>query len=104
MNLDADVPLSSRGELMDILKSFECSFANGVPLRRADAEPMHIRLRDPHKTVNRRPYLLSPQERQVVRDMVKELLDSNIIRSSSSPSFLSKRRMVRTECAWIIAS
>lgn len=83
--LDTDVTSHHKGELIDILRSFEDSFAEGVPSRRADTEPMQIRLKDPHKTVNRRPYRLSPQERQTVRGKVQELLDANIIRPSSSP-------------------
>jgi len=46
---------------------------------------MRIRLIDPNKTVQRRPYRLSPEEREIVRERLRELLRCNIIRPSSSP-------------------
>lgn len=83
--IDTDVPLDYKPQLFEILKRFEHCFTNGVPTSSADTEPMTIRLKDPNKTVNRRPYRLSPDERQVVRSKIDELLQANIIRRSSSP-------------------
>ncbi|KAJ2952278.1 hypothetical protein O0L34_g4558 [Tuta absoluta] len=83
--IDTDVPPEYKGQLLDLLKSYEQSFADGVPARCADTKPMEIRLKDPHKTVNRRPYRLSTQERQVVREKVSGLLDAGTVQPSSSP-------------------
>ena len=84
-SIDTDVTPELRHELVEILKSFESSFTTGVPVTRADTEPMVIRLKDPNRTVYRRPYRLSVEERKVVREKVDELLAANIIRPSSSP-------------------
>lgn len=84
-SLDTDVPPEYRNDLVELLKTFESSFTSGVPTTRADTDPMTIRLKDPNKTVYRRPYRLSPAERSVVRAKVDELLAANIIRPSSSP-------------------
>lgn len=85
-SIDTDIiPFANRDELLAILDSFKGSFTTGIPELRADAEPMQIRLKDPHKTVNRRPYRLSPEERRIVRGKIDELLKANIIRPSSSP-------------------
>ncbi|XP_049302010.1 retrovirus-related Pol polyprotein from transposon opus isoform X6 [Bactrocera dorsalis] len=46
---------------------------------------MKIKLVDPRKTVQRRPYRLSPNERELVRDKINELLQCKIIRPSCSP-------------------
>lgn len=84
-SIETDVPSDYRSDLLDILQSFNHCFTTGVPTSPADTEPMKIRLKDPHKTVNRRPYRLSPDERQVVRKKIDELLQANVIRRSSSP-------------------
>lgn len=83
--IDTDVPHESRLQLIEILESFEDSFTSGIPKSPADAVPMQIKLKDPHKTVNRRPYRLSPAEREAVRIRIVELLEANVIRPSSSP-------------------
>lgn len=84
-SIDTDVPAEKRDLLIDMLRPFRDSFTTGVPTTRADADPMQIRLKDPHRTVNRRPYRLSPEETQVVRRKVDELLTAGIVRPSSSP-------------------
>ncbi|GBP13725.1 hypothetical protein EVAR_7963_1 [Eumeta japonica] len=48
-------------------------------------QEIEIKLIDPNRTVQRRPYRLSPDERQVCRDKIKDLLAANIIRPSCSP-------------------
>ncbi|GBP79293.1 Retrovirus-related Pol polyprotein from transposon 17.6 [Eumeta japonica] len=84
-NINTDLPLESRNELIALLKSFEKYFSSGIPSAPADTEPMKIRLKDPNKTVNRRPYRFSPSERQIVRNKIDELLRAGVIRPSSSP-------------------
>ncbi|GBP19139.1 hypothetical protein EVAR_83452_1 [Eumeta japonica] len=51
----------------------------------ANTGEIEIKLIDPNRTVQRRPYRLSPDERQVCRDKIKELLAANIIKPSCSP-------------------
>lgn len=83
--IDTDIPLEYKPKLISTLNKFKQNFVNGTPSTPANVEPMQIRLKDVNKTVCRRPYRLSPDERQVVRGKVSELLASNIIRPSSSP-------------------
>lgn len=83
--IDTDVSQDLRPILMDVLNSFRQNFVTGIPNTRANVTPMQIRLKDPCKTVCRRPYRLSTEERCVVRDRIEELLRCGIIRPSSSP-------------------
>ncbi|KAL0860801.1 hypothetical protein ABMA27_009345 [Loxostege sticticalis] len=72
-------------ELKLLLNKFEHLFIRGYPRTRVNTGELEIRLKDPNKCVERRPYRLSPIEREKVRDIVNELLDHNIIRESKSP-------------------
>lgn len=83
--IDTDVPPNYKPRLLEVLQSFGHCFTTGVPASPANTEPMKIRLKDPHKTVNRRPYRLTQDERQVVRKKINELLEAKVIRPSSSP-------------------
>lgn len=83
--IDTDVTPEYRPRLVNILERFKASFVTGVPTSPADTEPMQIRLKDPHKTVSRRPYRLTQDERQVVRSKIDDLLKAKVIRPSSSP-------------------
>ncbi|CAK1581220.1 unnamed protein product [Parnassius mnemosyne] len=46
---------------------------------------MRIELVDPNKTVHRRPYRLSPAEKEIVRDKIRHLLEAGVIHESTSP-------------------
>lgn len=46
---------------------------------------LEIRLLDMNKTVQRRPYRLSEDERQIVRNKIDQMLEATVIRPSSSP-------------------
>lgn len=72
-------------ELKILLNKFEHLFIRGYPRTRVNTGELEIRLKDENKCVERRPYRLSPVERQKVRDIVSELLEHNIIRESKSP-------------------
>lgn len=72
-------------ELKLLLNKFEHLFIRGYPRTRVNTGELEIRLKDPNKCVERRPYRLSPIEREKVRDIVNELLEHNIIRESKSP-------------------
>jgi len=71
--------------LYDILNEYSSSFIDGIPKNRVTTGQLEIRLVDSNKTVQRRPYRLSSDEKEIVRNMIKELLESNIIRPSCSP-------------------
>lgn len=85
-NLDCDLTNDDQiNELKILLNKFEHLFIHGYPHSRVNTGELEIRLKDDSKCVERRPYRLSPIEREKVRDIVKELLDHKIIRESKSP-------------------
>lgn len=57
----------------------------GTPTGRVSTGQLEIRLADPNRTVQRRPYRLSREEREVVWDKIKDLLNAGIIQESCSP-------------------
>ncbi|CAH2211450.1 jg9766, partial [Pararge aegeria aegeria] len=95
-NIDTDIPAKDRPRLLTLLKDYSDAFINGLPRSRVTTGELKIRLVDPSKTVQRRPYRLSPDERQLVRDKINEMLDAGIIQPScspfSSPIILVKKR------------
>ncbi|CAH2108843.1 unnamed protein product [Euphydryas editha] len=106
--IDTDVPFEYRPQLEAVLNEFSASFSRGVATSRVNTGQLEIRLIDPTKVVQRRPYRLGADERQVVRNKVNELLKAGVIRPScspfSSPMLLVKKRMGRTACALITES
>lgn len=80
--------------LLRIVNKYEKSFTDGVSGSRITTGELSIRLKNPDKIVSRRPYRLAPVERKKVQEMVKELLDKNVIRESNSP-FASPIIMVK---------
>lgn len=85
-NLDCDLTnVDQIDELKILLNKYEHLFIHGYPSSRVNTGELEIRLKDPNKCVERRPYRLSPVEREKVRGIVRELLDHNIIRESKSP-------------------
>ncbi|XP_046625036.1 uncharacterized protein LOC124307441 [Neodiprion virginianus] len=84
-SVDTDIPLEFKSKLVSILNKFKNHFVYGTPKGGADVEPVKIRLKDPNKTVYRRPYRLSEVERKIVRDKINELLNAKVIRPSSFP-------------------
>ncbi|KAK9695492.1 hypothetical protein QE152_g32532 [Popillia japonica] len=72
-------------ELLALINEFRDCFAqNTSQLGKTSILKMSIHLSDDTPVVYR-PYRLSYNERQVVRDMVSDLLDNGIIRESDSP-------------------
>lgn len=67
-----------------------------MPTTRVTTGELEIRLKDPSKTVQRRPYILSVEEGKVMRNKVDELLRANIIRPSYSP-FASPALLVKKQ-------
>lgn len=70
--------------LFDILNVYSSSFIDRIPKSRVTTGQLDIRLVDSNIDVQRR-YGLSSDEKEIVRNMIKELLESNIIRTSCSP-------------------
>jgi len=84
-NLETEVVADERVKLISLLKKYSTSFIEGTPQTRVGTGEMCIRLLEPTKTVQRRPYRLSPSEREIVRAKINELIESKVIRPSSSP-------------------
>lgn len=93
-NIDTDIPETKRSELQSALEPYADFFIVGFPTTRVNTGQLEIKLIDPNRTVQRRPYRLSPEERKVMRDRVEELLRAKIIRQElftvCEPCALSK--------------
>ncbi|XP_044572039.1 uncharacterized protein LOC123257343 [Drosophila ananassae] len=100
-DIDTELEGQDKIKLHSLLAKYSNSFITGIPSTKVRIGEMKIRLIDPTKTVQRRPYRLSPCERDLVRDKINELLKCNIIRPScspyASPILLVKKKMVRTD-------
>jgi len=93
-NLDTELCGTDKNKLIKMLENYSTALVKGTPSTRVTTGEMKIRLIDPTKTVQRRPYRLSPEERDIVREKLSELLKCNIIRSSCSP-FASPMLLVK---------
>nr|XP_026499846.1 uncharacterized protein LOC113403492 isoform X1 [Vanessa tameamea] len=86
----------NKSKLLDVLNQFSEYFITGLPTTRVNTGELKIKLIDSNRTVQRRPYRMSTEERSIVRERVKELLEANIIRPScspfASPALLVKKR------------
>ncbi|XP_043064141.1 uncharacterized protein LOC122320104 [Drosophila ficusphila] len=91
---DGDLSNSDKMALKNILKRYSDWFIDGIPQTRVTTGNLEIRLIDPLKTVQRRPYRLSEDEKEHVRYKIDELLKFNIIRPSCSP-FASPMMLVK---------
>lgn len=93
MNTDLDV--ATKNSLLDILNNWRGCFAeNSAELGTVKGCELEIKLTDESKAICYRPYRLPLKEREIVRDKVRELLDSGIIRESHS-DFASPIVLVR---------
>ncbi|XP_047543250.1 uncharacterized protein LOC125075584 [Vanessa atalanta] len=84
----------NKSKLLDVLNQFSEYFITGLPTTRVNTGELKIKLIDSNRTVQRRPYRMSTEERSIVRKRVKELLEANIIRPSCSP-FASPALLVK---------
>lgn len=76
---------TQKNGLLNVLNKYKNSFSDSLKdLGYTNETEMVIELTDSEPVVYR-PYRLSYTERQQVKDMVQEMLDSEIIRESSSP-------------------
>ncbi|XP_054083482.1 uncharacterized protein LOC128920369 [Zeugodacus cucurbitae] len=83
--LNTDLVGEDKDKLKSLLEKYSKSFVDGIPLSRVSSGEMKNKLVDPRKVVQRRPYRLSPNERELVRDKIKELLECKVIKPSYSP-------------------
>jgi len=81
-------------DIKNILKRHSDWFKGGIPQTRVMTGRLEIKLIDPQKTVQRRLYRLSEDEKEHVRYEIDELLKSFIIRPSFSP-FASPMMLVK---------
>ncbi|XP_063621697.1 uncharacterized protein LOC134793913 [Cydia splendana] len=72
-------------KLHDIVDKYKDSFTTGNRVSKVNTGELKIRLKNPDKIVQRRPYRLSPTEREKVKEMIADLKSNEIIRESSSP-------------------
>lgn len=66
--VDTDIPDDLKPQLIELLSCFRTSFVEGTPTSRVKTGELEINLVNPSKIVQRRPYHLSPVEREIVRD------------------------------------
>jgi transposase InsO family protein len=94
--IETDLTGLERQNLLKLLSENQENFVVGVPSGRVTTGTLEIRLKDPNKFVQRRPYRLATTEREVVRDQISALLKANIIQPScspfSSPAILVKKK------------
>lgn len=83
--INTDVPFECLDELKQLLNQYSNFFVEGIPTGRVSSGQLEIKLVDPSRTVQRRPYRMSSDEREVVRQIIKELLNAGVIRESCSP-------------------
>lgn len=85
-NLDHDLTDESEiNQLLVLLNKFSHLFTRGYAKSRVNTGELEIRLKNPDKYVERRPYRLSPVERERVKEIVDELIKNNIVQESKSP-------------------
>lgn len=84
-SIDTDLQGNEKEQLLNLLHKYSEFFIDHIPTRRVTTGELKIDLIDQHKTVQRRPYRLSPAEKVIVRNKIQSLLDAKVIRESSSP-------------------
>lgn len=102
-DIDTELVDNEKAKLIELLEKHSTSFTNGIPHTRVNTGEMKIRLIDPTKTVQRRPYRLSPEEREIVR-MQGVILFAQVVLPLLAPCCSSKRKMAPTVCVSILES
>lgn len=70
---------------MSLMSEYSEFFIEGIPQARVTTGHLERRLINQSKTVQRRLYRLSSEEKEIVRNKIPELIKYNIIRPSCSP-------------------
>ena len=95
-------------ELQSVLDGYEDVFAVPTTLPPQRSCDHKIPLKDLNAVVNVRPYRYPPAQKDAIENMVKELLDSGVIRPSHSPFLLLlcwlRRKIGHGGCVLIIGS
>jgi len=68
--VDTELHGQDKDKLLSILQGYSNSFINGIPQSRVTTGQLEIRLIDQNKTVLRRPYRLSVEEKEKVRHSI----------------------------------
>lgn len=68
--IDTEIDGQHRPELLSILRKYHSFFTEHFPTTKVTTGELQIKLIDPHKIVSRRPYPLSPTDKQIVREHV----------------------------------
>lgn len=85
-NINHDLTdLSEINQLMCLLNKYSAIFTRGFSKTRVNTGHLEIRLKNPDKFVERRPYRLSQVEREKVKEIIKELIENDIVQESKSP-------------------
>lgn len=80
-----DTDLTDSTPLTSILKKYNEYFDANAPLKLVQTGNLTIRLKDPQRVVQRRPYRLAPIEREKVKNIISDLKSKGIVRESCSP-------------------
>lgn len=94
VDVNPDISPEIKIQLHNLLQSYSEMFTSGNAVSQVTTGELTIRLKNPEKIVQRRPYRLAPAERDHVKKLIKDLKDNNIIRDSNSP-FASPILLVR---------
>lgn len=82
-NIDTD--LTDKTKLTEILTKHTEAFVMTSPIKKVSTGTLKIRLKDPSRVVQRRPYRLAPIERENVKNIICDLKQRGIVRDSCSP-------------------
>ncbi|KAL0850636.1 hypothetical protein ABMA28_012390 [Loxostege sticticalis] len=80
-----DTDLTDTTELEEVLFKHSSTFGMTSPIRKVKTGTLNIRLKDPSRIVQRRPYRLASVEKEKVNIIIDDLKAKGIIRDSCSP-------------------
>uniref|UniRef100_A0A0A9YZ15 RNA-directed DNA polymerase n=1 Tax=Lygus hesperus TaxID=30085 RepID=A0A0A9YZ15_LYGHE len=84
-SVQSEISNANKPRLYSILSKYSEFFTSGFPKTRMNNVEFRIRLKDPGKIVNRKPYPMSNVQKQYLREHLAELEAAGLIRRSQSP-------------------